>query len=140
MRFALLLIVFVLAFGIYGCCGAATSPTSEAMKISKEAERQNDSSLCERIEIPYWKDDCYAGVAMTTDNVSLCDKMEDQITRGGCYSETAQDLAVCNRIDNQDIKDACYAHVAKIKKDPAICDSIQNQIWKTRCYTDAKSV
>jgi len=45
-----------------------------------------------------------------------------------------QDLSICDKIQDQEIKIECYAYIAKIKNDLSICDKMQDKKEKEECY------
>lgn len=101
---------------------------------------RNAISLCEKIQYPYTKDDCYSALAAKNKNIAICDeKISGEYERQLCYAGVAAEtgnIAICDKITEKGLKYPCYTAVANATKNKKICDRIDNDFWKESCYSN----
>ncbi len=106
-----------------------------------EIQSQNDKD---------WKYLCYTKVAVSKQDISICDEIQKEHLKANCYSEVAaskQNLSICDGIPSQYIgkedewlgdyhKVICYLEVAASKLDPSICEMIETAYWRDQCHSN----
>jgi len=83
------------------------------------------------------RDQCIEYLAETTNEVSLCDTIEDQYTKDKCFSAIAKSTkqsAICENIQKESRRDNCYVNFA-VDGDYSVCDKIVNQYLSDSCKT-----
>ncbi len=71
------------------------------------------------------KDSCLSEKALKEQKATVCNEINDSISRNSCYSKVANakgEWQVCERIDNSTRQNECMAGIAKQKKDASICE------------------
>lgn len=91
-------------------CGIIKEPRDRAGCYLQLAPKKGDVGICENIEWLSYREWCYREMAISTKNVSLCDKIqEDADTKQQCYFYTfkaIQDINLCENLYVPD-KDWC---------------------------------
>ena len=86
---------------------------------------------------------CIMNLAIQYQDFSTCDKIpyQEHGLKHGCYlcvSEAKQDLSACDRIEDQWLKEQCvlgyYVGLAKARQDVSACDGLEDWSTKSRCY------
>lgn len=112
------------------------------------AKLLNNEEICDYIpESNYsgYRSFCIRNIALEKEEPLLCEKIQDQLDKGSCYSyftETGTDYSVCERIDDSNRgtklsgKDLCYVKSVIYSKDITICDEkVKTEYYKDSCYT-----
>ncbi|MCX6736542.1 MAG: hypothetical protein NTW73_00405 [Candidatus Parcubacteria bacterium] len=105
-------------------------------------------------KIKWNKDSCLESFAVANQDISICDKIQQILTKNQCYLNVAlakQDPSNCEKIeiniterhgltilrDGWTIgKEACYSSIAVIKEDISICDNMQEKSEKYLCISN----
>ena len=85
---------------------------------------------------------CYADIAKSKGDVSVCDQSTHQGVRYQCYSifaEYKQDVNICSKIPSLNkeyggLKDSCFLAIAKKTKDANICSYVETSTLRDGCY------
>ena len=106
-------------------------------------EIKKDPKICQKINYDANKNSCL-GIALN--DISKCGDEEGGDEKYHCYAEVAKsknDLSICEKIiapsDEYDYgyrKDYCILGVAKLRKDSSLCDKINDLDYKSSCYLD----
>jgi len=75
------------------------------------------------------KDRCYRDVAIVTQDLSLCGKVQSSDWKDGCFriiAEYLKDVTICSNVNHSHVLEVCYQKVAESKKDDSICNMIVN--------------
>lgn len=137
------------------------------------AEEKDDISICNKIT-DWSKGTCYGNIAFGRQNSSFC-RVKDQSVQAGCYIVLAgrtNDLSFCDKIENESLvgecyghlslyfssqgagydissceelksiisKDSCYLFIAEAKQDANVCENIANQNLKEECQVEVKMI
>ncbi len=137
-------------------CERTSSPDSCYLET---VEYKKDASLCEKFwpvgnctesEYSYsdnmycyqqqgLREGCYSALAIDTNNINLCGKIENHISNTACRAGVRKDESICEEENEHRARDICYLAVALVKKDLSICDNIHEKwsfapINKDVCY------
>ncbi len=86
------------------------------------------------------KDSCYIQAAISTRDVSVCEKITTQLSKNTCYTELAvalNDISICQKISSTSANASCISGIAGTKQNPALCASIQDTSARTWCELGA---
>ncbi len=101
------------------------------------ATGSNDPSLCDRIEMPTERDDCYSQTA-SRENMDLsCAKITNPAGKDSCYiqvAQTSKDASVCEKAAS--MKQVCYTNVARATGNAAVCDGITVDTQRDMCVQE----
>ena len=115
-------------------CYSSVGKYNKDIRVCELIKPIDENSIRER-------EKCFASVAKQTKNPDLCNKIENQEVKIGCYSSVGKynnDTRACELIkpiDENSIREQgeCFASVAKQTKNPDLCNKIENQVWKKAC-------
>lgn len=152
----------------FSLCEKIVIPYLKYRCYTRVAEAKKDSLICDKHSIQQYKDFCYgyvnhdvkicysmkedyfhnetmcyAEMARISQNVSICEMIEDQGWKIACYIGVAlekKDASICPLIpvSEMEMRDICYKHIAIETKNTSICKKIENQKLKRICYSFAK--
>jgi len=102
----------------------------------------NDAKLCDMIGEPNERLQCDA---ILQKNLTICEGIDDDNVRYGCYTTVAfalNDSSMCSNIKNTEkadeqimfIRDGCYSSLAEKIKEPSICNEIESQGVRDGCH------
>ena len=80
------------------------------------SENKDEELLeCDKFKDKDFRDYCYKKVAINREDLSICDKIQTQLSKDKCYAIVKGDLSICDKMQNQiqSIKDECYKGVAR---------------------------
>ena len=100
------------------------------------AYEKEDASICQNLKTAELRGQCYAFIAIKTNNQALCDSAPIE-ARDQCYSQVAQkvsDLKTCEKIQRADDRDNCMQNYASRMGDASICPKLQNINFRDSCY------
>lgn len=86
------------------------------------------------------KDSCYIQAAISSRDVSLCEKVSAAEAKNTCYIELAvakKDIQICARVTSEGARTSCLTNVAGILQQPALCASISESAAKAWCELGA---
>jgi hypothetical protein len=66
-------------------------------------------------------------LAFKRKNLSLCNRITDEVEKSGCYGGVAiakNDLSLCKEVADDLIRIDCYTQIAVLRLDPSICTSM----------------
>lgn len=98
---------------------------------------------CQEIELWSRKDACLHEVAATLKNAKICDDIERPIGRNSrqdCYRGVAyasDDVSVCQGLENQIQKEQCIGSYAISRGDGSVCETIRDEETKKWCMSSA---
>ncbi|MEK7227415.1 MAG: hypothetical protein AAB641_00810 [Patescibacteria group bacterium] len=128
--------------------GNCANPDIEAQDYcyADDAFTFEDPTLCEKVQDPAKKDDCYAPmtVALASNIENTCGKIQDIEKKERCYGGVAQakrDFKICDMINNEGVKNECYRSVSYeigYREGISKCSNVQNQNLKDICSNAAK--
>jgi len=100
------------------------------------ARVQRDISICDNIKIIVLKNSCESLVASQTKNVGACNNLNKD-AREECYRGIAistNNLDLCDKITSSSVnRDGCILTIAEHKKDISICEKISDANTKKFC-------
>ncbi len=99
--------------------------------ITRIALSTEDMSLCEKTS----SFDCIIKFAIVSQDISLCEKTL-YLNKEICIASVAvaqQDISICEKISNTEGKDWCIREVAIAKKDTSLCNEISIVVEKDKC-------
>ena len=109
---------------------------SERDKCRRDIVRAlDDPSLCENVELRFWRESCYITFGARRDDIGYCDKIKTADFKGICEAGVKKDPSICANLSESMWIDQCYGFVAKKMDDPGICEGIKHQIEKDECYS-----
>jgi hypothetical protein len=102
---------------------------------------QNRADICEHIESPGWRSDCYSGVARV--NPVLCEKVENTETKR-CFDsiDWRKFTTVCGLISDGYGSTKCWRQAAQEQKNPHLCLKVKDRRACDEClvaYADSFS-
>ena len=101
--------------------------------LIESAVEANDSSICVKINNTEIRDECYNRIGINTENVSLCDKIEEKDKQQSCKAYATKDIKYCENIEDNFNKDWCYSNLAFLLNDVSLCDKIPNENQSILC-------
>ena len=107
------------------------------MCYAQVAESLSDASLCNRINMAMgWRDECYHRVAVQTKGISLCSEMGSPDGRLTCLAETDPDRnsGLCEEISDPWVRGRCYGTVAVDLRNVALCGKISDSREADICF------
>ena len=147
-------ITMFILFGAYPWRCALLHGVGQQKCYQQLAGNTKDISWCKGDQI------CISNAARISEDLSLCDILNNEERRGGCYAWIKKDASFCkgrnrgNCVENIAIatlnfelcksigsriyRNSCYIGVAKGIKDDSICEFIQEEHRKKDCYRYAK--
>jgi len=109
VAFVLILVVF----GMIVADGLKPSPEEYAARVTKEAVEKGDWRVCERLE-PGYKDLCIKSYAVEKRNPEICGMVDTRWVKNECYTHVAiktDNLQICDKIDKEDARGICQSIV-----------------------------
>jgi hypothetical protein len=118
------------------CLGMPTTQQTsfEEDCISGLAAKHNDATLCKKLSYE-GKRTCYLLVAITANNVSVCEEAGKE--KDNCYQQyasNANNASACDKITEINNRDSCYSSIASRLGDATLCDKIRSIGQKNSCY------
>ncbi len=101
-------------------------------RIYCEAMINGESSICENRPDVTSREICYHSMAVTTKNVSLCEKAG---SKNACLAALTLDYEKCKMVD---LKDNCYMNIAILTKDFSGCERISDKMVFNECSAYTK--
>jgi len=81
---------------------------------------------------------CFWSIAADLDDASICDSMENDTIKDGCYKYLAgaiQNSQYCKEIGDAVVKDNCFSDIATMSKNKDYCENINSHKIKTKCLS-----
>ena len=106
---------------------------------NKDDFMERGEENCEKIPHSTWekneaRDDCFIGLLKRTKDISLCDKVEDDLERMViCYKEVAKisgDTSSCKKLDNDYLDDWCKNKSSTILMCRVWNESLEDSFWR----------
>jgi hypothetical protein len=105
------------------------------IRILSKTDKFQAMNLCEAIVLPYYKDECFYGVAEELGDDDVCEYIDEERTKDKCYTKLSQineDSSMCGSISSELRRDSCYMRFA-LKGDYTICNLIKDQYYAQSC-------
>lgn len=114
------------------------------MCLQEIAIARGDASVCSKITCYACikdKDECFLGVANSTELVAPCAQISEPLTRDLCrldVAKTSMNASQCSAIENNYRRDNCYSIIIDFYSyAPSTCEGIVPQNWIDECYSRA---
>ncbi|MFH2027573.1 MAG: hypothetical protein ABIJ08_00400 [Nanoarchaeota archaeon] len=108
---------------------------------SELGKAKNDAELCLKVDIRY-ADACFVEVAESTQDEGVCRWITDNDDKYFCYRDLAlskEDVTICNNIADDVWRDGnCIKKYAEVADDPEICETIGLVKIKEHCLEKFK--
>jgi len=112
---------------------------------TKLGKSKEDLSVCDKIEEKYYRDSCYLGVALETENGSICHLiMYSKDYCGMTLAEKTGDPSLCSLVPSGPLKQKFFCYLSAFGKesinvarqDPSVCHGIpeEDMSRKNSCY------
>ncbi len=129
-----------LELGDQSACVYSTDWDKQQECYAKIAAQKNDSSICEKVEHPYWSGYCRFQTRQTLPvRTSKSCEEKNGSEQDSCYNmfaTTEMNVSLCGKIQAEKLSGTCYNALAMLKKDFTICEAIGNQSIKRDCYSN----
>jgi len=100
------------------------------------ALRSNNVQLCNKIEHDDYRTDCLADFALKLNDVKVCGAASEKFMIEKCIEEVAvriRDSSLCPQIESEFYRSNCYLSIAVLKEDSDLCQFVSSDD-KERCY------
>jgi hypothetical protein len=107
----------------------------EAIKELAYSDPKKAESMCAEIVFPYYRDECYYGIAEATNVETYCSQIQEERSVDKCLaklSKLKEDSSLCATITNDVRRDSCYMRFA-MKGDYTVCDKIMDDFYIQTC-------
>ena len=105
--------------------------------LKSVAEAMGDPNLCAKIvNDTYWSDICYKDFAEQIGSVELCEKIEHPGDKDDCFAKVAldtEDGAICERISDLGKVDACKYTLATESGNLYLCQELRGLLNRDVC-------
>lgn len=115
------------------------------MCITEVAVETKNESLCEKIPSvgTNWKGACYSKISKSKNDVSICEKIENEVEKNICYFDVAietNNSELCKRVGYKQLPDAdqCFYKIAINTLNQELCDQLQDYENKMDCIKEVK--
>ena len=145
---------------VFSCCLGGNNPNTSTENALVSNDKTPGDLDCNEISFKDLKDECYQRtaiyemnqtkchlidnleknyfcMAVTSNNVSICEKITSINTINDCYLFIASennDSTICNKIKFSGVKDLCIYTVSIRSNMTSLCDTIQDLDQRTGCY------
>lgn len=121
--------------------GGPTKEDAISACYSKVADKSSNSSICQMIRVPSYKDLCYSDYAYSHNEYEICGKLRFTATCYRNFAERNGDINICENIENISAKEVeCYSAMAGLLRDESVCANKVHDIKnKNSCYRDVAS-
>ncbi len=122
-----------------GVCEATGVKTArEACYVAYAATSNDVAGICTTNREAADQDECFYAFGVQNKNAADCDKIQNDVMRGGCYGTVAASAggsALCEEKgkNSSTVRDYCYALLGGMALDSAMCDKIQNETVRSSC-------
>jgi hypothetical protein len=138
MRFYLLGII-----GVMLLLSACIQQTDNAPVVTEPATQTPAAVLPKNVSLPCAngsildKDSCFAALANTTGNVSVCDSIYSSDLKDSCiYGFAKNDGTLCDRLFSKDMRAECFLSYARNSGDFKVCDNIGVEATRQACLKE----
>ncbi|MAG91723.1 hypothetical protein CMO83_03540 [Candidatus Woesearchaeota archaeon] len=120
-------------------CEEAAATTPETLEDIKELARSDPSEaskLCNNIQIPDLKDQCFSNIGEVQRNQNYCNRISNERTKDFCYKNVAipkNDNSLCEEISTDAVRDTCYMTFVLDNDDFSVCGKITNDAQRRSC-------
>jgi hypothetical protein len=124
---------------LYSGCKQHLIDISRGYCLRRIAQKNNDTSICDKTTPDEQKDICYAALGQKLQNDTLCQLISLQSEKDECYynvSISKRDEIICDNIGDKYKKDLCLLENAYQELDAGGCEQIEETLVKQFCIRD----
>jgi len=133
------LLILAITIATLATTGCICCNISENVNAIKQAVTNRNAERCDKMEDPL-RCACYTSVAISTENLEICNKIDEEDMRIGCYISMAvekEDAEICDKIKNPDARNTCITQTAERTKNPELCNKITQPTRRGECLMGA---
>ena len=117
-----------------GKCEEIISSTIKEKCYTKQAIINGDFNLCNKLPDSS-RDTCLKEMAIKSENLQVCDKIESEIFSTSCRVSVSKDISFCNFPNNQQKRESCLTKYAGATSNSLICaKEIKTKFYKDNCF------
>lgn len=117
-------------------CSELNTTDSRARCFFNEGITKRDASICDYIEMQFYKDACFGGIAKEINDSELCNKINSSLSVMECLRDVAissLNPVVCSKIKDQSHRDTCYYRIASDTANMSTCLGIGSNPSMNTC-------
>jgi hypothetical protein len=117
-------------------CAERADANERSKCFMNQAVGSGNASVCDYIEIEFFKDDCLKGIAKNTNDTSPCGRISSPLGSAECLRDVAIETMnpkLCASIADITQRDSCYYRVAIDSKDVSACAGITSDSSQKTC-------